>query len=554
MNTQETPAPTTEVATTAQPEEKPATQPNLPPIPPKHTLSPSKVQPVIPPSPPTPKQVEDPTWWRKGAVPFIVLLLAAAAADFYWPRSGGLGLGAGIAGILLTTGMVMLRKDLSKGEVAFLIGLALINFMALAVSGNALNYWAGLVAPFFILAIPSDKAEPESINIQTRHWWSYWLARRPKADTAKKGVLRSILPTLISLIAAVALFIAFLTIFASGNPVVEQVWQWIVSQWNNLVSYLNISWDFMWHLLYWGIGILAFGIYARRRPYAPKLPSVPAKPVEGITLLPHLPLFSLIGINAAFLVATSTDIAYLWFKNIPEGISQTQYLHDGADSIIWASILAALVLVVLFRRMGIARRSIAAKLAGYLLVIQTFLLAASVYMRLFYQICDYGFTYRRILAGEFLLLGLVGLVILVFYMACDGRFWRFAKICLGTLLLLVIAGGIITPSRLAATLNLYYMDSNPHWKFNSNDFRLSRFNTDSHLAFAEIIYHQNPNVDLYNRLYYTAKRIAEKEGKGDWTTFTLNHYYDLPAAKRILEMQGPPVMNTADTTNLIIRH
>lgn len=533
MNTQEAPQ-----AESTLPVEIEATKPKLPPLPPKNEVPRPVLSPVIPPSPPTPTLVEDPTWWRKGAIPFIVLVLAAAAADLYWPRPGGLGLGAGIASLLLTAAMVLLRKDLSKGEVSFLSGLAIVNFAALAVSGNPLNYWVGLVAPFFILAIPSDKAEPESLNVRTRTWWGYWVARRPKAQDGKKGLLLSILPTFISIVAAAALFIAFLTIFAAGNPVVEQVWQWIVTQWNDLLTYLNISWDFMWHLLYWGIGILVFGVYARRRPYAPASTPVVLKPAEGNTLLPHLPLFSLIGINAAFLVATATDISYLWFKNIPEGISQTQYLHEGADSIIWAAILASIVLIVLFRREGIARSSVAAKLTGYLLVIQTFLLAASVYMRLFYQVCDYGFTFRRILAGEFLLLGLVGLVILVFYMACDGNFRRFAKIGFGTLMLLVIAGGIISPTRLAASLNICFMESNPHWKFESNDFRISRFNTDANLAFAEIVYKQNPNDDLYNRLYLSAKRLVQDAENADWTSFTLNRYQDLPVAKRIL--QTPP--------------
>lgn len=68
---------------------------------------------------PLPKTTEDPTWWRKGAIPFIVLLLAAAAADLYWPGVGGIGVGAGIAGILLTSGILLLRKDLSKGRLAF---------------------------------------------------------------------------------------------------------------------------------------------------------------------------------------------------------------------------------------------------------------------------------------------------------------------------------------------------------------------------------------------------------------------------------------------------
>ena len=520
--------------------------PNLPPIP-KSVTTPAVPTPqtVAPALKTLPKTTEDPTWWRKGAIPFIVLLLAAAAADLYWPRVGGIGVGAGIAGILLTSGILLLRKDLSKGEICFLAGLACINCTALLVSGNILNYFIGILAPFFLLAIPTPKGEPITVNVEYRSWWGYWTARRPKQEKEKKThVLRKVLPTFISVLVSVALFIAFLSIFASGNPVVEQVWQWIVSRWNELVIYLNISWDFAYHLIYWAVGILVFGIYAHKRPFAPLPVNQPIKPLQGTTLLPQLPLYSLVGINAAFLVATSTDIAYLWFKNIPEGITQTAYLHDGADSITWAAILAALVLIFLFRRNGIARQSVGAKLAGYLLVIQTFLLAASVYLRLYYQICDYGFTTRRILAGEFLLLGLAGLVILVFYMACEGNFRKFAKICMGCMLLMVIAGGIITPSRLAADLNMCFMSSNPHWEFEQRDFSYGRFSETSNLHFAEIIYRRSPNRRMAGNLISAAEDIIAKEQIGGWTSFTLNHYYDLPAAERILE--DPSIRMMAD--------
>lgn len=509
-----------------------APRPNLPPIPAGNTTA----RTITPPDRVAHK-TEDPTWWRVGAIPYIVLMLAAAAADLYWPRVGCIGIGAGIAGILFTTAVLLLRKDLSIGEICFLSALAGINCIALTVSGNPLNYFIGLIVPFFLVAMPSPHGTQQTVGVRYRSWWSYWTTRREKKQPQSKRFLKQILPTLISLLLGAAMFISFLTIFASGNPIVEKVWQWIVTKWNEILSYLNISWDFMIHLLYWAVGVIIFGIYARRRPYAPTIirPATKEAP-GGTTLLPHLPLFTLIGINLAFLIATATDITYLWFKNIPEGISQTQYLHEGADSIIWASILAAAVLIILFRSTGIARQSKAAKAAAYLLIFQTFLLAASVYLRLYYQICDYGFTYRRILAGESLLLGLVGLMILLFYIATEARFWRCAKVCLGTMILLVIAGGIISPTRLAATLNLQYKDANPHWKFEARDFDYGRFSAVSHLAFAEMIYQQNPNQYMAKNLLLTARGIVERENAhSGWTTFTLNHSLDLPVAHRILQ-------------------
>lgn len=519
-------------------------RPMLPPIP--SAAPTSNVGTIPPPTAVRPIATEDPTWWRKGAIPFIVLIFAAAAADFLWPNHRILGIGSGIGCLLLSSAIILLRKDLSKGETVFLAALACINAFALLVSGNPLNYFLGLLVPFAMMSIPTSKTEPPSTNIRYRNWCTYWTAHRPRQKDESRFKLRKLLPTLVSLIAAAALFIAFLSIFASGNPLVEQVWQWIVTKWNELLTYLNINWDFIIHLVYWFVGIVLFSLYARRRPYTQHETAIPApvKKPEGTTLLPHLPLFCLIGINMAFLIATSTDIAYLWFKNIPEGISQTAYLHDGADSIIWASILASLILIILFRRTSQTRHSVAANICAYLLILQTFLLAASVYMRLYYQICDYGFTFRRILAGELMLLGLVGLIILTCYIACDGNFRKSAKVCLGTMLLMVIAGGIITPSRLAANLNMYFLPSNPHWKFDSVDYVYGRFTANTNLTFAEMIYKQNPMPYMAEQLIIASKNIVRAANSDTWTTYNINNHQDLPAAKRILA--DPAIQAKAD--------
>lgn len=477
---------------------------------------------------------EDPAWWRTGTVPFIVLILAGAAGDLYIPHDGILGIGAGLAGLLLAAAILLLRKDLSKGEIFFITGLSCINCIALLVSGNTLNYILGLLLPLLLLGTPSSLAPKPDNSVKYRGWLGYWMARREQVSEKKSLFLRRIMPGVISLLAGIVLFILFLTIFAKGNPVVQQCWTWIVTKWNELIVFLNISWDFWVHVLCWVLGIIIFSLYTLRRSYLQKTPPIPLPTPAGKSMLPMLPAFSLLGINAAFLIATSTDIAFLWFNNIPEGISQTQYLHNGADSITWASALAAGILIILFRHNGQARRSTTAKIAGYLLVLQTFLLAASVYLRLYHQIADYGFTIRRILAAEFMLLGLAGLVVLVIYMIDGGRFYRYAKVCFGSMLLLLIAGGIISPARLAATLNLRYMDSHPHWKFDVSDYNIGRFDEVADLRFAETVFRQHPTKAMAQRLLLAADKIVAENANRSWTGFSLQREQDLPTAMRIL--------------------
>ncbi len=502
-----------------------------------------------PPAPAVPQELQDPTWWRLGTMPFIVLILSAVGLDLAWPNEFGLvafngGVGTGIGCALWGVALLLLRRDFSKGEFCFLAALAPISFAALLVSGSVYNWWLAFLLPLAMLAIPQKR---ESSVARYRNWWSYWFARRKTAAQGRWAWLRQILPTLITVFVGVSLFIVFLIIFASGNPVVQLVWNTLADWWNALVEWLELDWDFAAHVFVWVFAFFVFGIYTFERPLelpTPQAPT-PAAAKTGRSLLPHLPLASLIGINLAFLIATGTDIAYLWFGRVPEGVSQTAYLHEGAASITWAAVLASLLLIFLFRRNGSARQGRATRVAGYALVLQSFLLAVSVYVRLFHQIGDFGFTPRRIQAAEALLLGLDGLVILVCYMACSGAFWKYTRICLGSMLLMLVAFGICPPGELAGNLNLRYAPTHTHWMFSVADFRPSCFAVEDNLAFAHYVYERQSHKEDYpyfsKRLQHAAERVEWKLRYTDedaWCHWNFGLARDLPVAESIL---GRPI-------------
>lgn len=54
---------------------------SLPPVPPQDAPRTYPHAPVKPQGPPT-----DPSWWRLGWVPLVVLVMAAVSADLLWPR------------------------------------------------------------------------------------------------------------------------------------------------------------------------------------------------------------------------------------------------------------------------------------------------------------------------------------------------------------------------------------------------------------------------------------------------------------------------------------
>lgn len=179
---------------------------------------------------------------------------------------------------------------------------------------------------------------------------------------------------------------------------------------------------------------------------------------SGSPWLPHLPAVSLLFINLAFLVNNGTDVAFLWRGSVPDGISQTAYLHDGADSIMLAAFLSALVLLVLFRPEGSVRASKTGIVLGFILAAQTGLLAASVGMRLYFQIKDFGFSPNRVTAGIYLLMGACFLYLLFRYMAGHGNWLRYGKLCGATALVFLALTGLRSPSQLSGDLNLMTMD------------------------------------------------------------------------------------------------
>lgn len=504
----------------------------------------------------TGKNVSDPAWWRLGWVPYAVLPMVAAAADLCFPIGRAAvrnyhGIGAGIGVLLFMAAILLLRRDFTRREQVFLVLLALVGFAGLLVSGNPACWLVALTLPFFVILFGPGKPVPVEQGVEYRSWWGFWRDRRGQVNGS---FWRRILPTLISVLVGVICFVAFLCIFASGNLVVQLVWDFITTWWNRIMEYLQISWDFWLHVIVWVVGILGFGIFTVQRPPSDvtRLPEVPedTEP-SGSSMLPHLPLMILVGVNLAFLVATGTDIAFLWFRRVPEGVSQTSYLCEGAESIVWASLLAAVLLAYLFRRRGSVRHTVVARGLGFVLVGQTFLLAASVYVRLYNQILAYSFTPRRVLAAEFLLLGVAGLVILLCYMLSRGGFLRHFRICIGTLGLMGLAFAVCSPASLSGDLNLRYAASNPQWKFSTADFKNGCFEIEENLGFALYVYEQQKarfkeslelDPEEYNLSGFQARlkmaALAVESRQASWTTFTLRSYWDRRAAEYIL---GRPI-------------
>ncbi len=495
-------------------------------------IPPSEEKANLPPAP-EPEPIEEPTWWRLGWVPFVVFVLAAAAADFLFPRIHGFGVGAAI-GVLLGMGALMLlRRDFTRGEIMFLTLMSLVCCCGLLLNGSVLCWVAALAVPFAVVQMPGKSGAKSTSKYL--NWWQFWFSHRIRAEVSSRAErIKKILPLLLSILIGVICFVFFLSIFALGNPVVELVWNAIADAWNSVVEFLNLNWEFCFQVFCWVGGVLWFGIYTMKRPEA-KAP-IPAAPVANKhSILPYLAPSVLIGTNLAFLIASSTDVAFLWLHRVPEGISQTEYLYDGAASITWASVIAAVLLVALFRPSGTSRRSVLSRVAGYILLLQTFVLAASVYMRLYYQVEAYGYTARRVLASECMLMGIAGLVFLFIYMSRRERFWGLLRPIAAVALLLVLAFSISSPSQIAGDLNMRYASAHPHWKFTAKDFSFRAFSVEQNLDFAWFVYRQCQDPDLRYKIHSRCNTLMKRAERRTWRSYSIFLSRDEQLAAEILK-------------------
>lgn len=236
-------------------------------------------------------------------------------------------------------------------------------------------------------------------------------------------------------------------------------------------------------------------------------------------ILPALPFVVLLFINVAFLIANGADLAFLWRGILPEGISQTFYLYKGVEALLWAAVLAAVFLLGAFRGRGSVRASLPGKVAGYALVLQTVLLAASVCLRLVRQVEAYGFSPTRVTAALCMLSGFVLLLLLVGYMAGRGGFRCYLMRAITVAFFALTLAGIRTPRQLSGDLNLVLMDDNPQWNFTVDDMEVFGVARGENIPFALAVYRacmaERPGeAGAIRRLYLApAAKWASNEGR-----------------------------------------
>ena len=116
-------------------------------------------------------------------------------------------------------------------------------------------------------------------------------------------------------------------------------------------------------------------------------------------------------LNGLLFLFNAVDIFYLITLRLPAGVSHSDFVHQGVNTLIISVVLAIVVVMCFFRgNLNFLRNNHRLKLAAYLWIVQNAILIGATASRKFSYISDYGLAYKRIGVYVCLLLTLIGLI------------------------------------------------------------------------------------------------------------------------------------------------
>ena len=118
-------------------------------------------------------------------------------------------------------------------------------------------------------------------------------------------------------------------------------------------------------------------------------------------------------LNALFFAVNTIDVIYLWMHTaVPEAMNGKQFLHDGVNSLIAATVLAGIVLTFLFQQSSEVTNPPTLKGLAFAWIAQNLVLIAGVFLRLKLYVDTEEMTAKRVYVACFLLLVTLGFAFL----------------------------------------------------------------------------------------------------------------------------------------------
>ncbi len=351
----------------------------------------------------------------------LILITGFAGDCLFWRAQPGVSVG--VFFVLLAIGLLMVGKY-TAGSIA-----ALVLLVACAVqSGTELCFTNVTLLATLLLYIFGAACFP-SIQGSWGRWseaafavlrgplrWSALLRdwAHSRFVLARSQQLRS--PTLARFVVAVApaaaVGLVFAILLSAGNAVLAQlarsflnsVEHWLldlsIPRTMLFLGWLTLGVAFFWpappneHARWW---TRAIPLWIRRDP--------------TLALWQNIALLA--AVNVVFFAANTSDAIFLWWHaTLPEGVSYSQFVHQGVYSLITAVVFAAGVLAIVFQQQPSIAHSPIVRGMALAWTLQNLALIAGVLRRLQLYVETYQYSELRVYVGCFLLLVTVGFLLL----------------------------------------------------------------------------------------------------------------------------------------------
>jgi len=182
-------------------------------------------------------------------------------------------------------------------------------------------------------------------------------------------------------------------------------------------------------------------------------------------------------LNALFLCVNTIDVVFLWMHgSLPTGVDPRTFLHEGTNSLITATVLAAIVLSALFQQQSEISRHRVVRILGHVWIAQNLLLLVGVAQRLnLYYEYSHLLTAKRIHLACFLGLVALGFVYLILHLERGPNLRRLLWRNAVSAFALLYSLQFINTTGLAAAWNVHRWEVQPEWGINHEYLRLQGF-------------------------------------------------------------------------------
>lgn len=357
--------------------------------------------------------------------------LATFAGDFLlWPADPGISLAIFVA--VITALLLAHRASRGCSPRAWFAAALLLGAGVQAAFEICLTNVAVLVV--LLLVLIGETTFPQLAAGWAR-WWEaivtmcaaparwFWLfgamAERPALSADKTARAGDGLVRLLRIVApALALAVIFTVVLGQGNAIFSQL---IARTWTGFSDWL-LSFDFtVARVLFWLL-LATFALAIFRPANAPneprtfsRLPEAWIRPDVAVARWQSLSILAVL--NAIFFAVNTIDVLYLWRAGgISESVNAFDYIHEGTNALITATVLSAIVLTAIFQQEPEVSRARGLRWLSHAWVVQNLVLLAGVCLRWkFYLDTTLTLTPKRIHLACFLALVALGFVFLTLH-------------------------------------------------------------------------------------------------------------------------------------------